>query len=109
MARGIEHWLVEAVTFVTATHLTKSDSNKSAAAKIALVLSLAVILARNYLFLNSQTHCDGILRVRFRVSCDINHKISHSATASSSLRVNNWCGIYKRLLLRRDGSRLDQI
>lgn len=27
MARAMEHGLVEAVTFVTATHLTKSDSN----------------------------------------------------------------------------------
>lgn len=50
MARGMEHGLVEAVTFVTATHLTKSDSNKSAVAKMALVLSLAVIPANTIIF-----------------------------------------------------------
>lgn len=47
----MEHGLVEAVTFVTATHLTKSDSNKSAVAKIALVLLLAVIPAKTFFFL----------------------------------------------------------
>lgn len=51
MARGMEHGLVEAVTFVTlATHLTKSDSNKSAVAKMALVLSLAVIPTNTIIF-----------------------------------------------------------
>lgn len=51
MARGMEHGLVEAVTFVTlANHLTKSDSNKSAVAKMALVLSLAVIPTNTIIF-----------------------------------------------------------
>lgn len=50
MVRRMEHGLVEAVTFMTATHLTRSDSNKSAAAKIAFVRLLGVMPANTIIF-----------------------------------------------------------
>lgn len=57
---------------------------------------------QTYPFISASTNSAGDMG-------DISYRISHGPTVSSPFLVNNWFGIYKRLLLRHDDNRLELV